>query len=107
MDSCKDMSERFDFVEEALVYVDAPLEGLVRHKATGELFAFRCHPVIQHCVWCWVLLPVEGTAAVVASAFEHARAEPSQRWLSAIEDKRSADSQVVFAWLVSDKHPIP
>jgi hypothetical protein len=47
VENWSDIMDHFEFLEERLVYVDAPLEGLLR-ATTGELFAFRCDSIIDH-----------------------------------------------------------
>jgi hypothetical protein len=101
-----DISEHFDFIEDKLVYVDAPLQGLLRAK-TGELFAFRCTAVVRGCLWHWVLLPVASSEAIVDDTFERARQAPPERWVSIVEDRRGGESRVAAAELAGRKHEIP
>ena len=100
-----DITDNFDFVEETLVYVDAPLEGLLRAK-TGELFAFRCKSIVDGALWHWVLLPVDSAHVTVADAFERARHEPAAAWLSIVEDRRGDQPCLVPAWMTG-RHPFP
>jgi hypothetical protein len=93
--------DHFEFVEERLVYVDAPLEGLLRAK-TGELFAFRCDSIIDHTLWHWTIVPAESLETAVADAFLAAQKNPA-RWLSIVEDRRGEQERILAAW----SQPIP
>jgi hypothetical protein len=102
-----DISEQFSFLEEQLVYVDAPLEGFVRSFKTGELFVFRSTPIVAELVWHWVLLPIASTDVTVKSAFDAARAMPPEHWLSVIEDRRGEEPRLYAASLASSVHRLP
>jgi len=58
-----DITDRFVFLEEYLVYVDEPLEGVVRSKDTGDLFVFRSLAIVPKLLWHWVLIPVDSADA--------------------------------------------
>jgi len=98
--------ERFEFIDETLVYVDAPLEGVVRDK-TGGLFAFRCSAIVHGYLWHWVLLPVASSAASIEDTFEAARAAPPEAWISVVEDRRAGQPRVTVVLLDGRVHPIP
>lgn len=100
-----DITDRFDFVEETLVYVDAPLEGHLRAKS-GELFAFRCASIVDGALWHWVLIPVGSLGVTAADAFASARQHPTARWLSIVEDRRSEPSHLAAVWM-EEPHRIP
>jgi hypothetical protein len=106
IDVWNDISEQFEFLDEQLIYVDEPLEGLLRAK-TGELFAFRCTAIIADCLWHWVLLPVQSTAVSVKESFEVAQAKPPSEWGSVVEDRRGEQPRVSVAWLKGGIHEIP
>jgi hypothetical protein len=101
-----EVSEYFELVDTKLVYVDAPLEGLVRTRA-GELFAFRCAAVVPGCLWHWVLLPAHSVEDSVEDVFERARSVPPAQWVSIVEDRRGPQPCVSAAWLDSSSHPVP
>jgi hypothetical protein len=84
-ESVADISEMFEFLEETLVYADAPLEGLLRRRADGALFAFRCSQLVGDLVFHWTLLPVDSPNADISEAFAHG-AETT--WISILEDRR-------------------
>lgn len=100
-----DITEAFTFVEETLVYVDAPLEGHLRSRE-GEVFAFRCSSIVTGKLWHWILLPVRSAAEPVEDVFAHAHREPPARWISIVEDRRSTKPQVM-AVLMSGSDAIP
>lgn len=102
---CSDVSEQFEFVEERLVYVDAPVEGVLRSK-DGEFFVFRCRSIIDGYLWHWVLLPVDSPDAPVDETFTAARSTPPGRWVSIVEDRRGAP-RVAIGQLAGTVHPIP
>lgn len=94
----------FELLVEHLVYVDSPLEGMLRSR-DGELYAFRVRTVVVGCVWHWVLLRAESTQSTVASIFDAARDHADVAWLSVLEDRRNGPAHVTFAWLENSKHP--
>ena len=104
IDVWSDISDQFEFIEEQLVYVDAPLEGFLRGK-TGDLFAFRCTPIILGCLWHWVLLPVRAVTSV-KEVFEIARTNPPKKWVSIVEDRRG-EPRLSAAELTGGVHEIP
>jgi hypothetical protein len=101
-----DVTDHFEFIDETLVHVDAPLEGVVRAKS-GELYAFRVVTLVDGCLWHWILLPVDSAAADVRSTFDAARTAVPDRWLSIIEDRRGPASRVSIAAMSGDVHRIP
>ncbi|XXF77086.1 hypothetical protein P2318_29135 [Myxococcaceae bacterium GXIMD 01537] len=94
------LSDRFELLEEHLVYVDAPLEGFLRAIRKKELFAFRCRAVVPGCLWHWVLIPVSSLSASIDAAFEAARATPKD-WLSIVEDLRREPARLWATWMTS------
>jgi hypothetical protein len=107
IDVWRDISEQFSFLDEQLVYVDAPLEGFLRSSKTGDLFAFRCSGIIGSWLWHWVLLPVSSIEPTVKEVFASARTTPPKRWLSIVEDRRGEEPQLYAAWLTGDVHELP
>lgn len=102
-----EVSDYFELVEDRLVYVDAPLEGLLRAK-DGELFAFRCAPIVRGCLWHWVLLPARSIEDSVSDVFDRARKNgPPTRWVSIVEDRRGPQPRVSAAWLDGSSHAVP
>jgi len=81
----EDISSLFDFEENSLDYVDAPLAGWLTSRDTGERFAFRCLSVLSNRIWHWSL--VSASAATVDEAFNLSEAD-SREWLSILEDRR-------------------
>lgn len=104
IDVWSDICEHFEFIEEKLVYMDAPLEGFLRAR-TGELFAFRCAAIVAGCLWHWVLLPVEAVGCV-KDVFEAARTLPPKEWVSIVEDRRD-QPRLSAARLTGGVHEIP
>jgi hypothetical protein len=104
VENWSEITDHFQFVEERLVYVDAPLEGLLRAK-TGELFAFRVLMIIDHTLWHWVIVPVDSLETEVADAFLAAQKKPA-RWLSVVEDRRGDEQRITAAWM-TPKQPVP
>jgi len=100
-----DITDRFDFVEQTLVYVDAPLEGHLRAKS-GELFAFRCTSIVDGALWHWVLMPVDSIEVTAADACARARQDPALSWLSIVEDRRSEPRRLAAVWMTG-QHRIP
>jgi hypothetical protein len=103
----KDISEQFAFLDEHLVYVDAPLEGFVRALRSGALFAFRCTPIVPGAAWHWVLLPASSTDDTVDAVFAAARISAPAKWLSIIEDRRGNDPQLHASWISGETHSLP
>lgn len=101
-----DISEKFVFVDEHLVYVDSPLEGYLRDKRTGEIFAFRCTEIVPERVWHWVLLPAVSAGLMVEAVFSAARATPPHEWISVIEDRRGPKARLSAA-LLSGERTLP
>jgi len=81
-----DITDHYEFVGDKLVYIDAPLEGILKASA-GSFFAFRCTAIIQDHLWHWTLIPVDGPNADVASAFSLFGGLPAT-WISIVEDRR-------------------
>ena len=107
IDVCGDISDQFEFLKEQLIYVDAPLEGFVRAKNSGDPFAFRCVPAVRGCLWHWVLVPVHSTKESVARTFEKARTAPPHQWISILEDRRGDEPQLGAVWLTGSEYEIP
>jgi hypothetical protein len=101
-----DITEQFEFLEERLVYVDAPLEGLVRRKGGGN-FAFRCQAVIPGRLWHWVLVPVDSLETSVEVAFQRAVEDPPPEWCSVVEDRRELEPRLDAVWLTGKECPVP
>ena len=103
----RDISDEFSFLDQQLVYVDAPLEGFLRSSKTGDLFAFRCSGIIRNWLWHWVLLPISSTETTVKEVFASARTTPPERWLSIVEDRRGEEPRLHAAWLTGGVHEVP
>src|ERR1043165_4218569 len=88
MERLEDVSDRFVFLEEELAYGDGPLEGFVRCKRTGSLYAFRVFGVIPDVLIHWTLIPVESTRVGVEACFSSAAIARVRRWISIVEDSR-------------------
>lgn len=94
-----DISELYSFVDENLVYVDAPLLGFLRERDGERLFAFRCDVIVRDHLWHWTLLPANELDADAGSSFERARAQPPATWLSIVEDRRTGSPILSGVWL--------
>lgn len=80
----RDVADQFELVEETVDYHDGPLQGCVRERATGELFAFRTWPIVVDRLWHWVMVP-----CATPDDFEASLASPPvDGWLSIVEDRR-------------------
>ncbi|MDB4946732.1 MAG: hypothetical protein JWP97_6266 [Labilithrix sp.] len=88
METMKDITERFRFIDDVLVYVDSPVEGFVVHVSSGDRYAFRTLEIVEKSVWHWVLLPTDPLQLAVADVFTSARKNPPYQWVSIIEDRR-------------------
>jgi len=106
MEILTDVSEQFEFVDDTLVYVDAPIEGVVRSK-TGELFAFRCSTIVTGILWHWVLVPVASSEVSIAATFDEARKAAPPEWISIVEDRRGDSARVAMCRLVGGVHRVP
>ena len=95
----QDITDHFSFVNEHLVYTDAPWEGFLRSSATGELFAFRTSEIIAGLLWHWSLLPVSSVEETVGQVFSAAQTDPPQKWISIVEDRRGTEPQLSAARL--------
>ncbi len=102
---CSDVSEQFEFDEDRLVYVDAPLEGIVRSRK-GESFAFRCRSIIDGYLWHWVLIPAASVDATTDQVFAAAKSSPPKHWISIVEDRRGPP-RVAIGRMDGLIHPIP
>jgi hypothetical protein len=103
-----DFDERFEICEEHLDYVDAPLQGFVRSRASGERYAFRRTMIIAHHLWHWVLLGSLQDGVSPEVAFDAALAAPPQYWISVIEDRRtSPQSRYTAAMMTGVPLPWP
>jgi len=107
MDTLSDITERFRFVEESLVYVDAPLEGFLVDVASGARYAFRSREIVAKTLWHWVLLPVGEAQLTVEDVFASAKATPPPRWLSVLEDRREGAPKLALAEMSGEKTPPP
>lgn len=99
-----DISEHFEVVHESVVYVDSPIEGLLRSR-TGDTYAFRCFTIAEGRLWHWTLLPCE-PGDNPAQVFRSAAAFPPERWTSILEDRRIRPT-LTGATLVTRDCPIP
>jgi hypothetical protein len=106
MDRMTDIANRFLLLEDHLVYVDEPLEGVARSKDSGDLFVFRSLTIIPTLLWHWVLIPVTSTDVDIEQVFLSATTEPLARWMSIVEDRHDGHSQVGAVWIVGKKVPM-
>ena len=97
----QDITQAFSFVDQSLVYMDAPWEGFLRSTTNGDLFAFRVSEIVTDTLWHWTLLPVPTLERTVDEVFTSARAEPPKPWLSIVEDRRGAEPRLSATWLSS------
>lgn len=100
-----DISDRFELIDEHLVYMDAPLEGYLKVRETGETFAFRCSPIVPGCLWHWVLLPSKSSKLDAKTVFENIWSAPPARWISVVEDRRGETPQLYAAELAWAHQP--
>ena len=99
-----DITDRYELLEEDLVYVDAPLEGFLRRRSDGALFAFRCRQLLGSLVFHWTLVPVDSTDADVSETFGRAA---TTSWISIVEDRRTSSPVLVAVEIPSDRYPLP
>ena len=59
-----DVTARYSFVADRLVYNDAPLTGYLRCRHCSCAFVFQCRCVGQDRAWEWLLVPVTGVNAI-------------------------------------------
>jgi hypothetical protein len=106
-DEWTDILDRFEQLDEHLVYVDGPLEGYLRERASGDLFAFYRVEVVASVVWHWVLVSVASPSVPAADVFAAVRRGSPERWMSILEDHRAERVRLSAAWISSATHPIP
>lgn len=53
-----DISDRYSFVEDRLIYNDATLGGYLACRECGSFFFFQCRQQGERRAWLWQLLPV-------------------------------------------------
>jgi hypothetical protein len=94
-----DILSLYDFVEEELVYVDAPLEGFLRARDDNRRFAFVCEAIVPARLWHWTLMPVDESHADIEGIFARATREPPREWLSIVEDRRTETHTLAGVWL--------
>lgn len=97
----RDITDHFSFLDEGLVYADAPYEGFLRSSATGELYAFRTVEILADVLWHWSLIPVSSIETTVEQVFASAQSDPPRKWMSIVEDRRGTEPQLYAAWLSS------
>jgi hypothetical protein len=56
-----DISDRYSFVEERLIYYDAPLAGYLLCRECECAFVFQCQQQGHERAWLWRLVPVPAT----------------------------------------------
>ena len=91
-----DITEEFEFLEETVTYIDAPLDGFVRNRS-GELFAFQRVTVVADAIWHWALVPARSDTLRVADVFRVAREAKSVDWISGLEDARFEPTKLTLA----------
>src|SRR5262245_59603887 len=87
-----DVSEIYEFDDESLDYYDGPLSGWLKHRVTGEWFAFDCQPIIHGLLWHWTLVPATKTGDA-GRVLGDARNASAGSWLSIVEDRRAGAPQ--------------
>lgn len=103
VETLADITDRFRFVEESLVYIDAPVEGFLVHIANGTRYAFRSREIVARSVWHWVLVPLGEGQVSVNDAFASATTGVPFNWLSIIEDRREGSSRCEVVEMSSEK----
>lgn len=89
-----DMSEQFEFDEDALDYMDGPLSGWLKRKSDGAWFAFDCQPMIIGKLWHWTLVPASKKSPELARVLSDAARSSSGSWLSITEDRRAKETSI-------------
>jgi hypothetical protein len=89
-----DMAAEFEFDEEGMEYIDAPVTGLLRRKSDGAWFAFDCQTIIWGKLWHWTLVPLPGKVTDVVSALQDAGRARTGTWLSIVEDRRGSSASI-------------
>ncbi|MBA3398072.1 MAG: hypothetical protein H0T89_35935 [Deltaproteobacteria bacterium] len=106
MDVFGDITDRFEFDNDLLVYVDAPLEGVAIELTTSRRFAFSVFAIVPDQLWHWVLVPEQFGFLVLRSK---PRAPDDMwrtvnftelEWLSVVEDAREEPSRLSMARLI-------
>src|SRR6187401_2387896 len=99
MEPWTDISDGFVVLENELVFVNEPLEGFLRSKDSGALFAFRSIEIVPELLWHWFLIPTTSTADSVTHTFTAAGSTPPARWMSIIEDRRRGQPKLSLEWI--------
>lgn len=84
-----DITDRFEILEDHLMYVDAPLEGLLRARDSGSLFAFSSTQLDRAPIWHWIVLPTHASELAVGTQIEAALTGSTSTWISIVEDRRN------------------
>ena len=104
MKTLADITERFRFEDDSLVYVDAPLEGFIVDVEDGSRYAFRCLEIVHGAALHWVLLPVpDDKRSSVSEIFDEAKIAPPQSWLSVLEDRRTDTPKLTLVRISTEK----
>ena len=85
-----DMSEEFDFDDEAMEYADGPMSGWLHRKRDGAWFAYDCQMIVAEKLWHWTLVPVARRSDDVARVLAEAAQGQGGEWLSIVEDRRAS-----------------
>lgn len=107
MKEFSDITDMYEFVEERLVYVDGPVEGILRSRSDGSLFACRCQELLGGLVFHWALVPVDSPSVEVSEAFkvlESVGGVDSTLWISILEDRRGSQATFVVVELPPEKY---
>ena len=102
-----DVTQAFELLDEELVYVDQPLQGYLRSREDGRLFAFRADIVVPDLVWHWTLIPKAAEACSVDECFSLAQRRPPAVWISVLEDRRSGPPLLRAVWLDGSRRAMP
>jgi hypothetical protein len=98
IETWRNITDHFSFVEDQLDYADAPLEGFLR-SIGGDLYAFRVSGIIEDLLWHWLVLPVPSLGHSVDQIFLAAETDPPKNWLSIVENLRGSEPRLYAAWL--------
>jgi hypothetical protein len=91
-DEFSDLTNRFEFEDDSLEYVDGSISGWLKEKGGSQWFAFECHPIVPGLAWHWILVPADRVADAATSLRNAAGHSSKDPWLSIIEDRRNGAS---------------
>jgi hypothetical protein len=106
LDEFADLTDRFDFEDKTLDYVDGPLSGWVKEKDRTQWFAFERRSIVPGLLWHWTLVPGNRGDDASATLRAAAEASSSKEWLSILEDRRSSKSLCRLVHMLGTPPPI-